>query len=81
MGSSETMTTVALAIEGMHCKSCVLLIEETLDRDPAVHAVTVDLDSARAEVTFNEESTSVEAVCSTIADLGYPATLAGDPDS
>jgi len=68
MGSSETMTTVALAIEGMHCKSCVLLIEETLDRDPAVHAVT-------------EESTSVEAVCATIADLGYPATLAGDPDS
>jgi copper chaperone CopZ len=71
------MITVALAVQGMHCQSCVFLVEETLARDPAVHAVTVDLDTAGAEVTFDQKSTSIDAVCAAITDLGYPASLAG----
>jgi len=81
MGSSDTMKTIALTIEGMHCASCVLLIEETLDRDPAVHGVAVDLDSSKAQVTFDQQGSSVESVCATIADLGYRATPVGDPTS
>ena len=73
--------TIELFIEGMHCQSCVLLIEETLADDPAVGRVVVDLDSARATVTFAPERISVDAVCATVTALGYPASplVPGDP--
>jgi copper chaperone CopZ len=73
--------TIDLAIEGMHCQSCVLLIEETLADDPAVRRVVVDLDSARATVTFAPEGTTADAVCATVTALGYPASplVPGDP--
>jgi copper chaperone CopZ len=77
MESAETVSTVELSIQGMHCQSCVLLIEETLDRDPAVYTVSVDLDLAQASVTFDPGSTSVGAVCATVTNLGYQAAPAG----
>jgi copper chaperone CopZ len=73
--------TIELSIEGMHCQSCVLLIEETLADDPAVDRVVVDLDSARATVTFSPEGISADALCATVTALGYPASplAPGDP--
>jgi hypothetical protein len=62
-------------------QSCVLLIEETLADHPAVRQVIVDLDSARASVTFAPEGISADAVCATVTALGYPASplAPGDP--
>jgi copper chaperone CopZ len=73
--------TIELSIEGMHCQSCMLLIEETLADHPAVRQVIVDLDSARASVTFAPEGISADAVCATVTALGYPASplAPGDP--
>ena len=73
--------TIELSIEGMHCQSCVLLIEETLADHPAVRQVIVDLESARASVTFAPEGISADAVCATVTTLGYPASplAPGDP--
>jgi copper chaperone len=73
VGPGSANTSTELAVEGMHCASCVLLIEETLADDPAIRSVHVDLDSARATVTFDPTATSVEAVCAMVEGLGYPA--------
>ena len=77
----DASATIDLAIEGMHCQSCVLLIQETLADDPAVRRVVVDLDSARATVTFAPQGTTADAVCATVTALGYPASplVPGDP--
>jgi copper chaperone CopZ len=71
--TSDT-ASVELAVLGMHCRSCALLIEETLLAEPGVHEATVDLDGARAAVSFGPSMTSVEALCAAVAGAGYQAT-------
>ena len=64
-----------LTVQGMHCQSCALLIEETFANDPCVYEVTVDLDSARATVTFEAGDASGDTMCAIVTNLGYPAAL------
>jgi copper chaperone CopZ len=75
------MTTVELAVTGMHCESCAALIEETLADEPGLLAARVDLGAERAEVTFDEAVTHLNAVQSTIAELGYGSSSVGEGDS
>lgn len=79
-GQGGTLVTEDLVVGGMHCRSCALLIEETLAREPAVSAISVDLDHGRATVTFDPTALTVADVCASVAGLGYPATPSrGDP--
>lgn len=75
------MTTVQLDVTGMHCESCVALIEEVLGEQPGLLAVQVDLEGARAQLTFDDDVTDVGVLQSTIAELGYGSSPAahGDP--
>lgn len=66
--------TVDLVVGGMHCPSCAALIEETLTGDPAVRSATVDLEAARATVTYDPSRLTVEDVCAAVTGLGYRAT-------
>lgn len=75
------MTTVELAVTGMHCESCAALIEETLADEPGLLAARVDLGAERAEVTFDEAVTQLSAVQSAITELGYGSSLVGESDS
>jgi copper chaperone CopZ len=72
----EGVTTAEFSVEGMHCGSCAALIEETLIENPSIPAVSVDLDAARATVTFDPTRVSVDDVAAEITKVGYPATLA-----
>lgn len=74
MTASHT-STVELAIEGMHCGSCVALIEETLGEMPGVERATVDLEQARASITFDENAIGAGELAEIVTDVGYPATL------
>jgi Cu+-exporting ATPase len=79
-GSSGTdaagSSTVRLLIGGMHCSSCAALIEETLVDEPGIRSATVDLESARASVTFDPGCASVDDVCAAVARTGYSAAPA-----
>jgi copper chaperone CopZ len=68
------LATVEFAVEGMHCGSCSALIEETLAEQPGVSAASVDLESAKAVVSFTPTDLSVEQLQSAIAEVGYSAT-------
>jgi copper chaperone CopZ len=74
------VTTVELAVTGMHCESCAALIEETLADQPGLLAARVDLGAERAEVTFDEAVTHLSAVQSAIAELGYGSSPVGDSE-
>ena len=65
---------VELDVGGMHCQSCAALIEETLRGDPGVRSAQVDLDAARASVTFDGATLSVDDLCAAVAGAGYRAT-------
>jgi cation transport ATPase len=65
-----------LTLEGMHCQSCASLIAETLLDDPCVAGAVVDLDAARASVTYFPAMTSVGHLCALVMAVGYQASPA-----
>jgi copper chaperone CopZ len=69
--------TAVLTVEGMHCQSCVLLIEETLVEDLGVASASVDLASARATVTYDPARFTVSDLCDAVVAAGYTAVPAG----
>jgi Cu+-exporting ATPase len=75
--SPGTGTVVVLQVEGMHCGSCVALIEETLAEQSGVTSAAVDLDAARAVVGFDPSQIDVDALTAAVAEAGYAATPVG----
>ena len=77
-GTSDTpgaqIAVARLTVEGMHCGSCVALIEETLNEREGVTAALVDLDSARAVIEYDPSTLDVEEIRAVIAGAGYSAT-------
>lgn len=68
---------VELAIEGMHCESCVALVTEVLEDQAGVRSAAVDLGSATAVVRFDPAVIGVEDLRAAIAEAGYSAAPAG----
>jgi copper chaperone CopZ len=77
-GTGGVQVVVAqLTVEGMHCASCVALIEETLHEREGVTAALIDLDSARAVVEYNPSMMDVDDIRAAITEAGYSATPVG----
>ncbi len=70
-------TTVELSIEGMHCGSCVALVEEALIEQSGVAAASVDLDRARAVVGFDPSLVGVDELRAAVEAVGYAAAPIG----
>jgi copper chaperone len=76
-GLTGTTSVAQLSVEGMHCGSCVALIEETLGERAGVTSASVDLDSARAVVEYDPSQVDLDGIRATIGDAGYSATPVG----
>ncbi|HEY0322706.1 MAG TPA: heavy-metal-associated domain-containing protein [Pyrinomonadaceae bacterium] len=68
-------------IEGMHCDSCAVLIKETLEETAGVNEVDVTFKRKTAIVDFDEETVQQSTIAKKIQDLGYTATISGEPQS
>ncbi|MBZ2189329.1 heavy metal translocating P-type ATPase [Alcanivorax sp. JB21] len=68
---------IDLDITGMTCGGCVGRVERALNAVPGVTEATVNLATARANVTHSGDAT-VETLQSAVADVGYGATATGD---
>ena len=68
--------SIEFHVEGMHCGSCVANVQESLEAQPGVGSATVDLDAARAVVTFDPSTIDVDALAAVVAEAGYVATPA-----
>jgi P-type Cu+ transporter len=73
---SEKTRQAEIEVTGMHCQSCVALIEESLTDTAGVHAATVDLEQARAFVSFDPAQASIDVLCAAIVSAGYGAAPA-----
>ena len=66
--------THVFSVDGMHCASCSLLIDDTLEDLPGVQRSHTDLKANRATVQLDTALTTAQQVIDAIADLGYTAT-------
>jgi Cu+-exporting ATPase len=71
------VATAELAVTGMHCGSCVALVEESLTELAGVSEASVDLDSGRAVVRYDPAALGVDDLSATVAEAGYSATPVG----
>ncbi len=68
-----TMSKKSYPIKGMHCASCVRVIERALSRVEGVNEANVNLATEIATVSFDPEKVSDEKIASAVASVGYEA--------
>lgn len=62
-----------LVVTGMHCPSCGLLIDDTLEELLGVVSSSTDLRKETTTVEYDPAQTSLEAITDEIVSLGYAA--------
>ncbi|WP_126977655.1 heavy metal translocating P-type ATPase [Frigidibacter oleivorans] len=67
--------TLTLAVDGMHCASCVGRVERALATVPGVDAAAVNLMSATARVEYDAPA-DARALAQALGAAGYPAQTA-----
>ena len=67
------MQRATLHIEGMSCGHCLNAVNRALGSLPGVTIESVQM--GRAEVTYDERTTSPQVLEAAVADAGYRATL------
>lgn len=58
-------------IKGMHCASCVNLIEKSLKKTPGVNDAVVNLATEKATVTYDENECNEEQIATAVSNVGY----------
>lgn len=69
--------TLAFTVTGMHCASCGLLIDDTLEDLDGVRRSETDSRRGRTVVELDASTTSTSQIVAAIAEAGYHAELAG----
>ena len=70
---SETQT-VRFATTGMHCGSCAMLIDMTLEDATGVSSVKTEYASGTTEVIFDPEAIDIDGIVAAVRAIGYDAT-------
>jgi copper chaperone len=67
-------TTYVFQVEGMHCGSCALLIDDTLEDLPGVRSTQTTKKQERTTVEPDVSQGNAEDVIRAIEELGYSAS-------
>ena len=70
-------TTYTFVVEGMHCGSCALLIDDNLANFPGVRSSQTTMKHSRSIVELDASKTGPDEVISAITELGYRASVVG----
>ncbi|MBW0272558.1 heavy metal transporter [Nocardia sp. MH4] len=69
------MATHTFEIQGMHCGSCALLVDDTLEDLPGVRTTQTSMKKGRATVELDPALSSPDDIVTAIAELGYVAAI------
>ncbi len=69
------METLNLSVPTVHCQSCKLNIEESLEELAGVAASEVDLDAKAVTVTYDPSAVAPAAITAAIEEAGYPVAV------
>lgn len=70
---AETKKT--FSVQGMHCASCVRLIERALSRTEGISQANVNLATAKTTITYDPKKVTDEKLESAVASVGYKALI------
>lgn len=62
-------------IKGMHCASCVRVIERSLSKTPGVKEANVNLATEKATVTFDDKECNPSQIAAAVSNVGYTALV------
>lgn len=62
---------ISLLLDGIHCATCIWLIEHLLGREEGIISARVNYSNHRARVRFAPEKISAARLCATIKNIGY----------
>jgi Cu+-exporting ATPase len=62
-------------IKGMHCASCVRVIERSLSKTPGVKEANVNLATEKATVTYDDAECNPTQLATAVANVGYTAVV------
>jgi copper chaperone len=68
-----SVTTHTFRVEGMHCGSCALLIDDALEDLPGVRSTRTTVKAGRSTVELDTARSSPQEVIRAIEQLGYHA--------
>jgi copper chaperone CopZ len=78
----ETQTLKeTFGVKGMHCKSCVKMIEESVSGLPGVRSVSVSLLDSTATVAYDSSKINMNKITKEITSLGYRIEGSDEDDS
>ena len=69
------MSTIELAITGMHCASCGMLIDEAVEELPGVRHSRTDMKTERTSVDLDGTGAGPAEVVAAIEAEGYRAQI------
>lgn len=70
-----TTATYTFAVAGMHCASCGMLIDETVEDLPGVHRAQTSVTAGRTAVDADPARVNPDTIIAAITSAGYRATL------
>lgn len=80
-GASAAEQTVTLAVSNMTCASCPYIVEKSLTALPGVTNVAVSFDKKSATVTFDDQTTTMDALIAATTNAGYPSRRAASTEA
>ncbi len=69
----ENTERITLTLSGMHCTSCAVNIDLTLEDLPGVANSKTNYARSRATIDFEPEKVSPEKIIAEVSKLGYTA--------
>jgi len=63
------------SIKGMHCASCVMVLEKSLKKVDGVLQATVNLATEKATVTYDPAKVTDDKLSSAVSNVGYQAII------
>ena len=68
-------TKRTFSIKGMHCASCVTLLEQSLNKVEGVQKATVNLATQKATVLYDSQKVTDQHLASAVSNVGYQALI------
>lgn len=75
------MKQIIIKISGMHCQSCVTVLDKALNKEKGVKSANVNFSTEKAAIEFDPKITNEQKLLQTIENKGYQGHLIEEQDS
>ncbi|MBU0457457.1 MAG: heavy metal translocating P-type ATPase [Nanoarchaeota archaeon] len=74
------MKQTTIKISGMHCQSCVTILDKALNKEKGVKSANVNFSTEKAAIEFDPQITNEQNLLQTIKNKGYQGHLVEEHD-